>query len=116
MSTFRIFTIIVSTFAIFGFAGTLMAAPKTEDSNNLIKCSTCGVEFTSQAATEQHVKSHLDHELTMPAQPLIKCSTCGAEFTSQVSLKKNLQENHEHKGTQLIKCSTCGVELTAPRL
>lgn len=116
MSTYRIFTIVVSALVVFGFAGTLMAAPKTENSNNLIKCSTCGVEFTTQAATEQHVKSHPGHELSMPAQPLIKCSTCGVEFTSQVGLKKHLQANHEHKGAQLIKCSTCGVELTAPGL
>lgn len=116
MSIFRVFAIMASTFVIFGFAGTLMAAPKTEDSDILIKCSTCSMQFTSQAATKQHVKSHPGHELTMPAQPLIKCTTCGFEFTSQVGLKKHLQANPEHKDPQLIKCSTCGVELTAPGL
>jgi DNA-directed RNA polymerase subunit RPC12/RpoP len=105
-----------SMFVVFGFAGSLMATPQTEDPNVLIKCSTCGVDFTSQAMGKQHVKSHPDHALTMPAQPLIKCSTCGVEFTSQVGLKKHLQANHDHKDAQLIKCSTCGVELTNPGL
>lgn len=116
MSNFRIFSVLVSTFVVFGFAGSLMAAHKTEDSDVLIKCSTCGVEFTSQAVGKEHSKAHPDHELTMPSQPLIKCSTCGVEFTSQVAHKKHLQANREHKGTQLIKCSTCGVELTSPGL
>jgi uncharacterized C2H2 Zn-finger protein len=116
MSRFPLIAILVSAFVVFGSAGTLMASPHTEDSNILIKCSTCGVEFTSSSATEQHMKMHPDHKVTKSAEPLIKCSTCGAEFTSQVSLKKHLQENREHKGAPLIKCSTCGVEFTSPEL
>lgn len=116
MSRFLVLAILVSAFVVFGSTGTLMASPTTDDSKNLIKCSTCGVEFTSSTATEQHMKGHLGHELTTPAQPLIKCSTCGVEFTSQVSLKKHVQENKDHKGGPLIKCSTCGVEFTSPDL
>jgi DNA-directed RNA polymerase subunit RPC12/RpoP len=116
MSKFLVLALLLSAFVVFGSNGTLIAMTQTEDSNILIKCSTCGVEFTSKSATEVHVKGHPGHELTMPAQPLIKCSTCGVDFTSQVSLKKHLQENPEHEGAPLVKCSTCGVEFTSPGL
>jgi len=116
MSKFLVLAILVSAFVVFGSKGTLMASPHTEDSSILIKCSTCGVEFTSSSATEQHMKGHAGHKGTTATQPLIKCTTCGVEFTSQVSLKKHLQENPAHKEGPLVKCSTCGVEFTSPAL
>jgi DNA-directed RNA polymerase subunit RPC12/RpoP len=58
----------------------------------LIKCSTCGVEFTAQAIT-QHLQEHPDHQ----AGPLIKCSTCGVEFTSPDQWKEHLKEHAMNK-------------------
>lgn len=103
--------LLVSTFFVFGFNTNSMAAVQTEESKVLIKCSTCGVEFTSMPLAEQHMKTSQDHA---SAHPLIKCSTCGVEFTAQAGLKKHPQVNADHQGTPLIKCSTCGVEFTSP--
>ncbi len=116
MSRFLVFTVLVSALAIFDSMGTLMAATTPDDSKVLIKCSTCGVEFTSSTETEQHMKGHPDHEIHAPAHPLIKCSTCGVDFTSHVSLKEHLQKNPDHQNGPLVKCSTCGVEFTSPGL
>jgi DNA-directed RNA polymerase subunit RPC12/RpoP len=74
-----------------------MASTTTGDSKVLIKCSTCGVEFTSNTAAGQHMKGHPGHELPTPAQPLIKCSTCGVEFTSPELWKEHLKEHHNNK-------------------
>jgi DNA-directed RNA polymerase subunit RPC12/RpoP len=116
MSRLIILALLVSAFVVYDFNSTLMAAPQTEDSRILIKCSTCGVDFTSMPAAEQHTKDLPDHEVAASAQPLIKCSTCGVDFTSQAGLKKHMQENPDHKGAPLVKCSTCGVEFTSPAL
>lgn len=116
MSRFLVLAILVSAFVAFGSTGTLMAAPQAEDASILIKCSTCGVDFTSKSAAEQHVKSHPEHKITTATHPLIKCSTCGVDFTSHVSLKKHLQNNPDHQKGPLIKCSTCGVEFTSDEL
>jgi hypothetical protein len=35
---------------------------KNEAVKPLIKCSTCGVEFTSQAGLEEHLKAHPEHK------------------------------------------------------
>lgn len=116
MSRLIISALMFSAFVVFGFNTTLMAVDKTEDSRTLIKCSTCGVEFTSMSGAEQHVKAHEGHEVAASEYPLIKCTTCGVEFTSQTSLKEHVQANPDHEGALLIKCSTCGVEFTSPEL
>lgn len=116
MSRFLVLTILVSAFVAFGSAGTQIASAQTEDSSILIKCSTCGVDFTSKLAAEEHIKSHPEHKVTTPTHPLIKCSTCGADFTSHAGLKDNLQTNPDHHKGSLVKCSTCGVEFTSPDL
>src|SRR6266498_4318768 len=64
--------------------------PKSEAAKPLIKCSTCGVEFTSQAGIQDHLKAHPDHmaaPVTEAVKPLIKCATCGALFTSQAGIE-----------------------------
>ena len=68
----------------------------------LIKCSTCGVEFTTLKEAEEHVKTHPEHKIApMPtgqsAQPLIKCSTCGVEFTTLKEAEEHRKEHPEHK-------------------
>ena len=68
----------------------------------LIKCSTCGVEFTTLKEAEEHVKTHPEHKIApMPtgqsAQPLIKCSTCGVEFTTLKGAEEHKKEHPEHK-------------------
>ena len=116
MSRFLVLAILVSAFVAFGSTGTIMAATKAEDASILIKCSTCGVGFTSNLAAEKHIKIHPEHKITTPTHPLIKCSTCGSEFTSHVGLRDNLQTNPDHQKGSLVKCSTCGVEFTSPDL
>ena len=91
----------------------------------LIKCSTCGVEFTTLKEAEEHIKTHPEHKLAptpgQTAQPLIKCSTCGVEFTTLKEAEEHVKTHPEHKiapmptgqsAQPLIKCSTCGVEFT----
>src|SRR5512143_2880921 len=99
----------------FGFTSTGLAADepvagKTEAAKPLIKCSTCGVEFTSQAGLTEHLKANPEHKAATAeaAKPLIKCSTCGAEFTSAAGVEEHVKANPDHKA--LIKCSTCGVQ------
>jgi DNA-directed RNA polymerase subunit RPC12/RpoP len=116
MPRFIIFTLLVSAFVVYGFNTTSMATGQIEDPRVLIKCSTCGVDFTSLPAAEHHVKDRQGHEVVMSATPLIKCTTCGVEFTSQAGLKKHLQVNADHQGAPLVQCSTCGVEFTSPGL
>jgi DNA-directed RNA polymerase subunit RPC12/RpoP len=107
--------------SIFSFASTGMARvnmlPKTEAAKPLIKCSTCGVEFTSSAGIEQHLKAHPEHVAAAPKpeKPLIRCSTCGVEFTSSAAVEDHVRAYPTHKAEPtkpLIKCSTCGVEFT----
>lgn len=114
MSKFFVFAILVSALAFSGFSATLAASTQPADSDILVKCSTCGVEFTAPAATEQHMKAHPGHKLTMPNENLIKCSTCGAEFTAHVGQKHHPTMHSDHMDKMLIKCSTCGVQFTAP--
>ena len=115
-----------SALALFGIATTNVPSLAAETTKQLIKCSTCGVEFTSQAGIEDHYKAYPEHMTAAPAEkakPLIKCSTCGVEFTSQAGLEEHLKAHPTHKATDtmggaagaskpLIKCSTCGVEFT----
>ncbi len=109
-------------------AGTSMPvsepAPTAGAAKPLIKCSTCGVEFTTIKQLEEHLKAHPEHKVVPMAgsdtQPLIKCSTCGVEFTTLKEAQEHVQAHPEHKlapaagsVTQpLIKCATCGVEFT----
>ncbi len=108
-----------SALAFFGVVATAVPSLATETAKPLIKCSTCGVEFTSQAGLEDHYAAHPEHMKAAPAQatsPLIKCETCGVEFTSKAGLVEHLQAYPTHKAAggakPLIKCSTCGVEFT----
>jgi len=118
----RLISVLLSGFValLFGFAPVVMAshehetvAGKTETVKPLIKCSTCGVEFTSSAGLAEHLKAYPEHKAATvePAKPLIKCSTCGVEFTSYAGVDEHIKINPEHKA--LIKCSTCGVEFTS---
>lgn len=111
-----------SALALFGIATTNVPSLAAETTKQLIKCSTCGVEFTSQAEVTDHYKAYPEHTKVAPseaAKPLIKCSTCGVEFTAQAGLEDHLKAYPTHKGTAagaakpLIKCSTCGVEFTS---
>jgi ribosomal protein L32 len=80
---------------------------------NLIKCSTCGVEFTLAAGVVEHVRSHPEHKASLPKGALIKCSTCGVEFTDRAGVVDVINagpgkaESVSGKDTILIKCSTC---------
>jgi len=80
---------------------------------NLIKCSTCGVEFTLAAGVQDHVRSHPGHKASLPEGALIKCSTCGVEFTGRAGVVDvsnagpGKAESVSGKDTILIKCSTC---------
>jgi ribosomal protein L32 len=100
--------------------GNVMADQVADDhvkARNLIKCSTCGAEFTSAAGVEEHVRSHPGHKATLPKGTLIKCSTCGVEFTDRAGVVEvsnpgpGKAESVSGKDTILIKCSTCkGIE------
>ncbi len=108
-----------SALALFGVVTTGAPSLAADTAKPLIKCSTCGVEFTSQAAIEDHYAAHPEHMKAAPnqaAKPLIKCDTCGAEFTSKAGVEEHLKAHPTHKvagaAKPLIKCSTCGVEFT----
>ncbi len=93
----------------------------------LIKCETCGVEFTTIKGLEEHLKAHPEHEVVpitgQESKQLIKCSTCGVEFTSLKTAQEHVKAHPGHKlapipgqsAKPLIKCSTCGVEFTTLR-
>lgn len=106
-----------SALVFFGVVTTEVPTQAAESAKPLIKCSTCGVEFTSQAGLDEHLKAHPDHKaaaVPQATQPLVKCSTCGAEFTSQAGITDHFKANPDHKAsTPIIKCSTCGVEFTS---
>jgi len=93
---------------------------KSEVVKPLIKCSTCGVEFTSQAGLEEHLKAHPEHKAVASDKPLIRCSTCGVLFTSAAGVADHIKANPSHNvaatgsAKHIIKCSTCGIEFTAP--
>jgi DNA-directed RNA polymerase subunit RPC12/RpoP len=100
-------------------------AAGSEVAKPLIKCSTCGVEFTTLKEEAEHLKAHPEHKMAPLAtqsstKPLIKCSTCGVEFTSLKEAEEHLKAHPGHKlaaipgqsAKPLIKCSTCGVEFT----
>ncbi len=103
---------------LFGFANSGLAADEPVSAGQgtvkpLIKCSTCGVEFTSQAGLEEHLKAFPEHKAVTAetAKPLIKCATCGVEFTSQAGVVDHIKTHPDHKA--IIKCATCGVEFTS---
>ncbi len=105
--------------AVFGVVGTGAPSLAEETVKPLIKCSTCGVEFTSQAGLTDHYAAHPEHMQAVPApaaKPLIKCETCGVEFTSKAGLEEHLKAYPAHMAAgaakPLIKCATCGVEFT----
>ena len=108
-----------SALVLFGLVTTVVPSSAAETAKPLIKCSTCGVEFTSQAGMEDHYITHPEHMKGAPAEaakPLIKCQTCGVEFTSPAGIEEHLKTYPTHKvvgaAKPLIKCSTCGVEFT----
>ena len=71
-----------------------------EVSKNLIKCSTCGTEFTTLKELQEHLKAHPEHKVVPTgetAKPLIKCSTCGVEFTTLKEVQEHMKAHPEHK-------------------
>ncbi len=89
----------------------------------LVRCSTCGVEFTTLKGLQEHLIAHPGHKIVPTAggvaAPLVKCSTCGVEFTTISEVQEHLKAHPEHKlvstggvAAPLVKCSTCGVEFT----
>lgn len=101
-----------------------MAATGKHSPAPLVKCSTCGVEFTTINELQEHLKAHKDHKLEPIAQqsaaPLVKCSTCGVEFTALTDAGNHVKTHPGHtlvsqtgqSTIPLVRCSTCGVEFT----
>ena len=97
--------------------GYVVADPVATDTGTikpLIKCSTCGSEFTSAAGIEEHVKSHPGHMALRPENEnlLVKCSTCGVEFTSRVGVVDTYKPSPDmmantNSEKPLIICSSC---------
>ncbi len=61
-----------SALSLMGCATTETTAPKPkaeeavttgQKAKPLIKCSTCGVEFTTREEAEEHIKTHPEHKL-----------------------------------------------------
>jgi uncharacterized C2H2 Zn-finger protein len=108
---------IISALALPGLVSTGVPSYANESAKPLIKCDTCGVQFTSQAGLIDHLKANPDHKAAAApdaSKPLIKCSTCGTVFTAQAGLIDHLKAHPDHKAaTPIIKCSTCGVEFTS---
>lgn len=100
MRKFLALIVLGSVLCLYGYASTETMAQQTESPKQLIKCATCGVEFTSQAGVEEHLKAHPGH-VTADAKPLIKCSTCGVEFTSQAGLADHVKSNPGHKPAKI---------------
>jgi DNA-directed RNA polymerase subunit RPC12/RpoP len=104
LALFGIFTAVVPSLADEATAPkSEVAAPVTEgeSAKQLIKCSTCGVEFTTLKEAQEHIKTHPGHKLApipgQTAQPLIKCSTCGVEFTTREEAQEHLKTHPGHK-------------------
>ncbi len=65
--------VFASALSLFGCATTETAAPTpttqpqpvtaTGGSKPLIKCSTCGVEFTTLQELQEHMKAHPEHKI-----------------------------------------------------
>lgn len=117
MTRLLVLALLMSTFFVFGHQATGMANSDNQAANVLIKCATCGVEFTTKVAAAQHAADNSNHQMVEESgNSVIKCSTCGVEFTSGTDLKQHLQQNPDHQGVALVKCSTCGVEFASPAL
>ena len=89
------------------------AEPVSKDTGAVkpvIKCSTCGAEFTSSAGIEDHARSHPGHMMRGAGFDgnLVKCSTCGVEFTSSAGVvdvhRPGVTGANEKP---IILCSTC---------
>ena len=108
-----------SSLALLGCATTSTTPTKSSAERPLIRCSTCGTEFTSSAGITEHLKSHPGHVSAASdagTKPLIKCETCGVEFTAQAGIVEHIKTHPGHEAVktgQLINCSTCGVEFTS---
>ncbi len=128
LSLFCIFTVVAPSLAdepSTSKSEVTKSVKGTETAKPLIKCQTCGVEFTTLKGLEEHLKAHPEHKIVplanQSAKTLIKCSTCGVEFTSLKEAQEHLKTHPGHKLTKiagqsakpLIKCSTCGVEFTS---
>lgn len=83
---------------------TLPSAPHPKR-RAVIKCETCGKEFTNRVHHEEHVRSHTGER---PFQ----CVECGKGFATKRSLR-----NHSHGGKNARvrphKCSQCPASFTA---
>lgn len=105
--------------ALMAFAVTLSlvgyvaAEPVAKDSGvvkPVIKCSTCGAEFTSSAGIVDHARSHPGHMMmgTGNEGNLVKCSTCGVEFTSRAGVVDVYRTGVAGANEKpIILCSTC---------
>jgi len=95
------------------FAGYVAAEPVSEDAGTVkpvIKCSTCGAEFTSSAGIEDHARSHPRHMMMGMGNEgnLVKCSTCGVEFTSSAGVVDVHRPGKTGASEKpIILCSTC---------
>jgi hypothetical protein len=61
MSKATVLGLLFSVIVSFGFIATIQAAASTQESDILVRCTTCGVEFTARAAADQH---EMDPETT----------------------------------------------------
>ena len=62
MRNFMAMVVFGSALSLFGYTTVQTATAETEAAKPLIRCSTCGVEFTSPAGLTDHLKSHPDHK------------------------------------------------------
>lgn len=118
MRRFLALVLFGSSLALFGCATTNTTPTKSSAAKTLIRCSTCGAEFTSSAGITEHLKSHPGHVSASEeaTKPLIKCETCGMVFTSQAGIVEHIKAHPGHEAVNtalLVKCSTCGVEFTS---
>lgn len=97
----------------FSLVGYVAAEPVAKDSGvvkPVIKCSTCGAEFTSSAGIEDHARSYPGHMMMRSGTEgnLVKCSTCGVEFTSSAGIVDvHRPDPAKMNDKPVIMCSTC---------
>ncbi len=105
----RLITLVVLCLPLFLFSVATAQTPAPAEqpaqttggvAKPLIKCSTCGAEFTTLREVQEHLKAHPEHKLVAigeVAKPLVKCSTCGVEFTTLKEVQEHLKVHPEHK-------------------
>jgi hypothetical protein len=97
--------------SLVGYVSAEPVATDTKMEKPLIKCSSCGAEFTSSAGIVDHVKSHPGHAAWKPEDEnlLVRCTSCGVEFTSRVGVVDVYRPDPNKKTSDkpLIICSSC---------